>query len=120
MGVKKRPKNNKQEFMLTYEVDETMTSMVTLQISADDIILIYNRLEYNDWFSRAWVTRPKGVFMCTGEQGTFFYLASNAGNSDESLETRNLAEGELGTISVLFLVPRLPMAESTELPYSWL
>ena len=56
--------------------------------------------------------------MCTGEQGTFFYLASNAGNSDESLGTRNLAEGELGTISVIFLVPRLPMAESTELPYS--
>ena len=29
--------------MLTYEIDEVMTSMVTLQISADDVILIYNR-----------------------------------------------------------------------------
>ena len=29
--------------MLTYEIDEGMTSMVTLQISADDILLIYNR-----------------------------------------------------------------------------
>lgn len=43
IGVKNRPKANKQEFMLTYEIDEVMTSMVTLQISADDIILIYNR-----------------------------------------------------------------------------
>lgn len=43
IGVKKRPKDSQQEFMLTYEIDEVMTSMVTLQISADDIILIYNR-----------------------------------------------------------------------------
>ena len=43
IGVKNRPKDSEQEFMLTYEVDEVMTSMVTLQISADDIILIYNR-----------------------------------------------------------------------------
>ena len=43
IGVKNRPKGSKQEFMLTYEIDEVMTSMVTLQISADDIILIYNR-----------------------------------------------------------------------------
>lgn len=44
VGVKNRPKGDEQEFMLTYEIDEVMTSMVTLQISADDIILIYNRL----------------------------------------------------------------------------
>ena len=31
--------------MLAYEVDEVMTSLVTLQISADDIILIYNRFD---------------------------------------------------------------------------
>ena len=44
IGVKNRPKEGGQkEFMLTYEIDEVMTSMVTLQISADDIILIYNR-----------------------------------------------------------------------------
>ena len=43
VGVKNRPISDKQEFMLTYEIDEVMTSMVTLQISADDIILIYNR-----------------------------------------------------------------------------
>ena len=44
VGVKNRPtEESKQEFMLTYEIDEVMTSMVTLQISADDIILIYNR-----------------------------------------------------------------------------
>lgn len=43
VGVKNRPVSDKQEFMLTYEVDEVMTSMVTLQISADDVILIYNR-----------------------------------------------------------------------------
>ena len=43
VGVKNRPKGDEQEFMLTYEIDEVMTSLVTLQISADDIILIYNR-----------------------------------------------------------------------------
>lgn len=44
VGVKKRPiKDEEQQFMLTYEIDEGMTSMVTLQISADDILLIYNR-----------------------------------------------------------------------------
>ncbi|XP_068682010.1 hapless 2-like isoform X1 [Montipora foliosa] len=44
VGLKNRPKvGGKKEFMLTYEIDEVMTSMVTLQISADDIILIYNR-----------------------------------------------------------------------------
>ena len=44
IGLKSRPKGGGQkEFMLTYEIDEVMTSMVTLQISADDIILIYNR-----------------------------------------------------------------------------
>jgi len=46
VGVKNRPKGDEQEFMLTYEIDEVMTSLVTLQISADDIILIYNRLQY--------------------------------------------------------------------------
>ena len=47
IGLKSRPKGggDKKEFMLTYEIDEVMTSMVTLQISADDIILIYNRSE---------------------------------------------------------------------------
>jgi len=46
IGLKQRPiGEKKQQFMLTYEIDEVMTSMVTLQISADDIILIYNRLE---------------------------------------------------------------------------
>ena len=45
VGVKNRPKGDEQEFMLTYEIDEVMTSLVTLQISADDIILIYNRLQ---------------------------------------------------------------------------
>ena len=34
-----------KQFVLSYEVQEIMTSMVTLQISADDIILVYNRLE---------------------------------------------------------------------------
>ncbi|XP_015762006.1 PREDICTED: protein HAPLESS 2-like [Acropora digitifera] len=44
VGLKSRPTDGqKKEFMLTYEIDEVMTSMVTLQISADDIILIYNR-----------------------------------------------------------------------------
>lgn len=44
VGVKKRPiQDEEQQFMLTYEIDEGMTSMVTLQISADDILLIYNR-----------------------------------------------------------------------------
>ena len=45
IGVKNRPieDSKEDEFMLTYEIDEVMTSMVTLQISADDIILIYNR-----------------------------------------------------------------------------
>ena len=33
-----------KQFVLSYEVQEIMTSMVTLQISADDIILVYNRL----------------------------------------------------------------------------
>lgn len=41
LGVKKNMDTS--NFVLTYEVDEVMTSMVTLQISADDIILIYNR-----------------------------------------------------------------------------
>ena len=45
VGVKNRPQGDEQEFMLTYEIDEVMTSLVTLQISADDIILIYNRLQ---------------------------------------------------------------------------
>lgn len=45
VGVKNRPKGDEQAFMLTYEIDEVMTSLVTLQISADDIILIYNRLQ---------------------------------------------------------------------------
>ncbi|EDO36432.1 predicted protein [Nematostella vectensis] len=43
LGVNQRKDNN--HFVLTYEVDEVMTSMVTLQISADDVILIYNRAE---------------------------------------------------------------------------
>lgn len=41
LGVKKNMDTS--NYVLTYEVDEVMTSMVTLQISADDIILIYNR-----------------------------------------------------------------------------
>nr|QIC49960.1 hapless 2 [Actinia equina] len=41
LGVRKM--SNLNNYVLTYEVDEVMTSMVTLQISADDIILIYNR-----------------------------------------------------------------------------
>ena len=36
-------KGSSEDLGLVYELDETMTSIVTLEVSADDMILIYNR-----------------------------------------------------------------------------
>lgn len=41
-GVKKQ-KDNSSSFVLAYELEEEHTSLVALQISADDLILVYNR-----------------------------------------------------------------------------
>ena len=39
-----------EDLGLVYEVDDTVrNSLVTLEVSADDMILIYNRLVFGEW-----------------------------------------------------------------------
>ena len=43
-----------EDLGLVYEVDDTVrNSLVTLEVSADDMILIYNRLVFGEWSEAA-------------------------------------------------------------------